>query len=45
MNEFSGKTVLVSGGAEGIGLSIAQAMGRQGMNVVIGSSGTNYGRY
>lgn len=27
---------MVSGGAEGIGLSIAQAMGRQGMNVVLG---------
>lgn len=28
--------MVVSGGAEGIGLSIAQAMGRQGMNVVLG---------
>ncbi len=36
MSEFSGKTVLVSGGAEGIGFGIAQAMGRQGMNVVLG---------
>ncbi len=36
MSDFKGKTVIVSGGAEGIGFSIAQAMGRQGMNVVIG---------
>lgn len=36
MSNFAGKTVVVSGGAEGIGLSIAQAMGRQGMNVVLG---------
>lgn len=36
MSKFSGKTVLVSGGAEGIGFGIAQAMGREGMNVVLG---------
>ncbi|PLW84013.1 oxidoreductase [Kineobactrum sediminis] len=36
MSNFAGKTVVVSGGAEGIGLSIAQAMGRQGMSVVLG---------
>jgi len=36
MSDFKGKTVIVSGGAEGIGFSIAQAMGAQGMNVVIG---------
>ncbi len=35
MQPFEGKTVVVSGGAEGIGLSIAQAMGRRGMNVVL----------
>ena len=36
MSEFSGKTVVVSGGAEGIGFAIARSMGQQGMNVVIG---------
>lgn len=36
MSNFAGKTAVVSGGAEGIGLSIAQAMGKQGMNVVLG---------
>ena len=36
MSDFNGKTVIVSGGAEGIGFSIAQSMGREGMNVVLG---------
>lgn len=36
MKNFKGKTVIVSGGAEGIGFGIAQAMGREGMNVVLG---------
>jgi NAD(P)-dependent dehydrogenase (short-subunit alcohol dehydrogenase family) len=36
MSQFSGKTVVVSGGAEGIGFGIARAMGQQGMNVVLG---------
>jgi NAD(P)-dependent dehydrogenase (short-subunit alcohol dehydrogenase family) len=36
MNQFSGKTAVISGGAEGIGLGIALAMGKQGMNVVLG---------
>lgn len=36
MSNFEGKTIVVSGGAEGIGFSIAQAMGQQGMNVVLG---------
>ncbi len=36
MSQFNGKTVLISGGAEGIGFGIAQAMGQQGMNVVLG---------
>ncbi len=35
MDLFSGKTVVVSGGAEGIGFAVAQAVGREGMNVVI----------
>ena len=32
---FKGKTVIVSGGAEGIGFAVAQTVGREGMNVVI----------
>lgn len=36
MSNFVGKTAIISGGAEGIGFSIAQAVGKQGMNVVIG---------
>ena len=36
MSQYSGKTVVVSGGAEGIGFGIARAMGKQGMNVVLG---------
>jgi NAD(P)-dependent dehydrogenase (short-subunit alcohol dehydrogenase family) len=36
MNEFSGKTAVISGGAEGIGFSIAMALGKQGMNIVLG---------
>ena len=36
MGEFSGKTAVISGGAEGIGLSIARAVGKRGMNVVLG---------
>ncbi len=35
MELFTGKTVVVSGGAEGIGFAVAQAVGREGMNVVI----------
>jgi NAD(P)-dependent dehydrogenase (short-subunit alcohol dehydrogenase family) len=35
LSNYKGKTVIVSGGAEGIGLSVAHAMGKQGMNVVI----------
>jgi NAD(P)-dependent dehydrogenase (short-subunit alcohol dehydrogenase family) len=36
MSKFTGKTAIISGGAEGIGFSVAQAVGKQGMNVVIG---------
>jgi NAD(P)-dependent dehydrogenase (short-subunit alcohol dehydrogenase family) len=36
MSQFSGKTAIISGGAEGIGFSVAQAVGLQGMNVVLG---------
>ncbi len=41
MNQFSGKTMVISGGAEGIGFAIARAMGKQGMNVVLGDIDTN----
>ncbi|MCB1704056.1 MAG: SDR family NAD(P)-dependent oxidoreductase [Halioglobus sp.] len=36
MSQFAGKTAIISGGAEGIGFSIAQAVGKRGMNVVLG---------
>lgn len=36
MSQFNSKTAVISGGAEGIGLSIATAMGQQGMNIVLG---------
>jgi NAD(P)-dependent dehydrogenase (short-subunit alcohol dehydrogenase family) len=36
MSDYKGKTAVISGGAEGIGLGIALAMGQQGMNVVLG---------
>jgi len=36
MSVYKNKTAVISGGAEGIGLSIAKAFGQQGMNVVIG---------
>ena len=36
MSQFAGKTAVISGGAEGIGFSVARAMGKQGMNVVLG---------
>lgn len=35
MKELKGKTALVTGGASGIGLGMARAFGREGMNVVI----------
>ena len=35
MKLLSGKTAIVSGAAEGIGLAVAQEMGRQGMNIVL----------
>ena len=35
MNQFQNKTAVITGGAEGIGLSIAQALGKQGMNIVL----------
>lgn len=36
MAQFKGKTAVISGGAEGIGFSIARALGDQGMNIVLG---------
>ena len=36
MNHYKGKTAVISGGAEGIGFSIAEALGHQGMNLVLG---------
>lgn len=36
MSQFTGKTAVISGGAEGIGFSIARALGKQGMHVVLG---------
>jgi NAD(P)-dependent dehydrogenase (short-subunit alcohol dehydrogenase family) len=35
MSTFTGKTAVISGGAEGIGLSIATALGEEGMNIVL----------
>jgi NAD(P)-dependent dehydrogenase (short-subunit alcohol dehydrogenase family) len=35
MNQFAGKTAVISGGAEGIGLSIAKALGAEKMNIVL----------
>ena len=35
MNQFRGKTAVISGGAEGIGFSIAAALGEEGMNIVL----------
>lgn len=36
MNQFENKTAVISGGAEGIGLGVAKAMGQQGMKIVLG---------
>ena len=35
MNHYNGKTAVISGGAEGIGLSMADALGEQGMNLLL----------
>jgi NAD(P)-dependent dehydrogenase (short-subunit alcohol dehydrogenase family) len=35
MTQFAGKTAVISGGAEGIGLSIAKALGAEKMNIVL----------
>jgi NAD(P)-dependent dehydrogenase (short-subunit alcohol dehydrogenase family) len=36
MSILTGKTAVISGGAEGIGFAIGKAMGLQGMNIVLG---------
>jgi len=36
MTELNGKTAIITGGAEGIGFSIAKALAAQGMNIVLG---------
>ncbi len=35
MKELQGKTAIISGGAEGIGLAMAQELGGHGMNIVV----------
>ncbi|MEP1470129.1 MAG: SDR family NAD(P)-dependent oxidoreductase [Halieaceae bacterium] len=40
MNPFANKTAVISGGAEGIGLAIAHALGKRGMNIVIADINT-----
>lgn len=35
MKELSGKTVVISGGADGIGFNLAKTLGQAGMNIVI----------
>ena len=35
MSKFAGKTAVISGGGEGIGLAIARALGEQKMNIVL----------
>lgn len=35
MKEFAGKTAVISGGAEGIGLALAKSLGAQKMNIVL----------
>jgi NAD(P)-dependent dehydrogenase (short-subunit alcohol dehydrogenase family) len=35
MFKFKGRTAVISGGGEGIGLSIAKALGEQKMNIVL----------
>jgi NAD(P)-dependent dehydrogenase (short-subunit alcohol dehydrogenase family) len=36
LSQFENKTAVISGGAEGIGFGVAKAMGKQGMNIVLG---------
>lgn len=41
MSKFAGKTAIISGGAEGIGFAIAEALGGQGMNIVLADIDTD----
>lgn len=41
MNRFEGKTAVISGGGEGIGLAIAKALGGQKMNIVLADIDSN----
>ena len=34
-NEFAGKTAIISGAAGGIGFALAEALAKQGMNIVM----------
>lgn len=36
MQDFRGKTAVITGGASGIGLAIAERLAREGMNIVVG---------
>ena len=36
MQDFKGKTAVITGGASGIGLAIAERLAREGMNIVLG---------
>jgi NAD(P)-dependent dehydrogenase (short-subunit alcohol dehydrogenase family) len=36
LSQFENKTAVISGGAEGIGFGVGKAMGKQGMNIVLG---------
>ncbi len=44
MQDFRGKTAFITGGASGIGLGMARAFGREGMNVVIADIDLEAGR-
>jgi NAD(P)-dependent dehydrogenase (short-subunit alcohol dehydrogenase family) len=44
MKDFRGKTAFITGGASGIGLAMARAFGRAGMNVVVADIDLNAAR-
>src|SRR5215468_2861945 len=44
MKNFQGKTAFITGGASGIGLGMARAFGREGMNVVLADIEQNAAR-
>jgi len=41
MHDFRGKTAVITGAASGIGLGMARAFGREGMNVVVADTSEN----